>query len=1101
MITTGQRFPVLPKFKTGLFYPIMTCTLQLLTLFYFSCVLTHPASSKKFMEDHWYVGCYNLSSLDLEDIGYEAAPVGMTDLPTCSKFCLRKRYPEPVCLLYGDGEGKWAVYQSDGPYINNVSSSLVTNRVETQKAFILKVSGYLASSLKKTLGVHTLLMEDVSTIQMTINWTAHNNTHYVASVQLNGYFPAYFSCIYMDFVNHSIAGVYTISVIAFNEFFNATDELGPYYIQIAPHGLSLVMNSSIVHRDEVILFYACLSMGNGVSYTWDMGDQTTYINKGPVITYKFSTVASYNITVTAWNKVGSQKAWKVVSVLHRMQPVYIFTNGTVFSTGTDIPFIAMTAENDPLYFIWHFGDRSSERTTYRSISKRYSVPNRYNIVVNATNRISSFTSDIHTIFVQRRVIPNRLVARSSVLVNSNVTFECRINSGTNVSYLWSFGDGTVKLGKNIDAYMYTRQGEFTVNVSIFNNVSTVSLTKQIFVVKEPCQPPPVKHMGPQKIQVRRYQHLHLGVTFEAAILCNISQGLRYFWSFVKSNGNLLALPSHIDNTKQTITLPRFFLDYENYTAVARVQIVGNVVYSNYTVPIEVPPSDPVSVITEGTHLFIDTKTVKDFTLNGMASFDPDNPDAHLRFHWRCAPASTQMHSCFNSTVPRPLQSYAAVITFPTAVLDVNFDQFIFTLTVSSGDRNSSDVQVFLSIISNSNLRSVQLTCFECNGSAFNWDERFSVQAVCTDCNETDDISFSWNLYWINATEINSIEVPFCRALETMGSSSLFGAILPSIGASTETSTMQITNKSSVELQATPIPTQKEFTGQYPFETSLSPALASDENMYVKETPASSFFSIEASESSFTETNAHSISRIVSQEIDQLNNSTTMSTFDLDMLDLPYPLPGMLEEGPSRGKPARARRSAIGTKLKNTSPDASEAHGSTNWTSSGYMTGNGEGWIDILNHTVNRTFPDFEAHYSGIQEGRGGSGERTEGEISGNVGRNPSEETVSDFEGGDNLLSPLANAPAVAVMVDWSKLHISNSMFSSYTVTEIGNFGGEGGEGVGFGFTLARSIPLELMDMERDINAQFQEANAALQKSILQALHEYYTLKKIVSLTE
>ncbi|MEE6509445.1 hypothetical protein FKM82_026151, partial [Ascaphus truei] len=58
------------------------------------------------------------------------------------------------------------------------------------------------------------------------------------------------------------------------------------------------------------------------------------------------------------------------------------------------------------------------------------------------------------------------------------------------------------------------------------------------------------------------------------------------------------------------------------------------------------------------------------------------------------------------------------------------------------------------------------------------------------------------------------------------------------------------------------------------------------------------------------------------------------------------------------------------------------------------------------------------------------------EISGNVGRNPSEETVSDFEGGDNLLSPLANAPAVAVMVDWSKLHISNSMFSSYTVTGI-----------------------------------------------------------------
>lgn len=46
-----------------------------------------------------------------------------------------------------------------------------------------------------------------------------------------------------------------------------------------------------------------------------------------------------------------------------------------------------------------------------------------------------------------------------------------------------------------------REGEYTVNVSIFNNVSSAFLTKQIFVVKEPCQPPPVKNMGPLKLQV------------------------------------------------------------------------------------------------------------------------------------------------------------------------------------------------------------------------------------------------------------------------------------------------------------------------------------------------------------------------------------------------------------------------------------------------------------------------------------------------------------------------------------------------------------------------------------------------------------------------
>ena len=47
----------------------------------------------------------------------------------------------------------------------------------------------------------------------------------------------------------------------------------------------------------------------------------------------------------------------------------------------------------------------------------------------------------------------------------------------------------------------SREGEFTVQVLAFNDVSTASLRKQLFIVREPCQPPPVKNMGPGKVQV------------------------------------------------------------------------------------------------------------------------------------------------------------------------------------------------------------------------------------------------------------------------------------------------------------------------------------------------------------------------------------------------------------------------------------------------------------------------------------------------------------------------------------------------------------------------------------------------------------------------
>ncbi|KAM8967024.1 polycystin-1-like protein 1 [Pelodytes ibericus] len=441
-----------------------------------------------------------------------------------------------------------------------------------------------------------------------------------------------------------------------------------------------------------------------------------------------------------------------------MGEISIFTNGTVFSTDADITFFVVTDEIDPLDFVWDFGDQTSGKSTSRSISKKYTEAKRYSVKVNATSQIGSFAWAVHTIFVQKKVTPNRLAASSSVLVNSTVTFDCRINSGTDVSYLWNFGDGTVGLGERSEAYMYMREGEFTVVVLAFNNVSSASLTKQIFVVKEPCQPPPVKHMGPQKIQIRRYEKLLLGVTFEAAIHCNISQGLHYSWSLVKSDGNVIHLPAHTGYRRQKIAIPRFFLEYGKYTAIARVQIVGNVVYSNYTVPIEVLPSEPVSVIVGGTHNFIDRITSTYFQLDGTASYDPDYPEANLSFFWKCNPVSVHIHPCFNSSVKNPLDSNGPIITFPVGLLDAKYDQYHFTLSVSSGERSSSKTQVFLSVRSYTNLRQIQLICSECIGDSVNWNEKFSVRVLCPHCDEYDQHSYSWKLYWINATESNSIEV-------------------------------------------------------------------------------------------------------------------------------------------------------------------------------------------------------------------------------------------------------------------------------------------------------------------------------------------------------
>lgn len=54
----------------------------------------------------------------------------------------------------------------------------------------------------------------------------------------------------------------------------------------------------------------------------------------------------------------------------------------------------------------------------------------------------------------------------------------------------------------------------------------------------------------------------------------------------------------------------------------------------------------------------------------------------------------------------PLQTNDALITFPTALLNDKCDQFQFSLSVSSGDRKSSNAEMFLTISSGTNFRFV-----------------------------------------------------------------------------------------------------------------------------------------------------------------------------------------------------------------------------------------------------------------------------------------------------------------------------------------------------------------------------------------------------------
>ncbi|XP_041039902.1 polycystic kidney disease protein 1-like 1 [Carcharodon carcharias] len=852
---------------------------------------------------------------------------------------------------------------------------------------------------------------------------------------------------------------------------------------MVPEGLLLTMNSSVIHKNEVILFNALLSKGTDVIYCWNMGDQTSYVDEGPIIKHKFLSAGVYNVTVNARNKVGMASTYVSAAVLYRMQPVSISTNKTIYATYSDIVFTALTTEDDPLQFVWYFGDKLPVKTTSRSITTRYSTPGRYNVIVNASNQISSFTSNIYPVEVQQIVEPNRLRMNNqdliSVLLNSSVVMEARINYGTNLSYWWNFGDGTVMIGNRREYHSYDREGEFTVQVVIFNNVSSAALSGQLFVISENCQPPPVKSYGPSKIEVRRYQSFKLGVTFESEFVCNISRGVQYSWSFFQSDASLVTL-SQVDVSKQFILIPGYLLDYGIYLVIARVQIVGSVVYNNYTVNVEVLATPPVSLISGGTQLFITYKHESIISLNGSESYDPDYPGtANLRFSWACETVSGLNVPCFKPDAPNPLNTTSSTVSVSMSALKTDIDQFLFKLTVNNNNRYSSEAQQFITIKKEDNLRLVKLFCVECLNNSINWNDAFSVKAVCEECSEALNLSYSWRLYLVNSTETEPIVVPFCKLVVDNLQSNLYGPVATAAPAPDVTSGRRISTSTATTSASTQ---RAQSTASRISKGTLDAWIGSvgqDNSNNVISTTTLSVPPV-------IPVNTSTISAI---------NRTVRTTTTRD--PFPFPIP---EEQIFSGRPhARLRRTAKSanasftnasdvTETLNTTSNQNfsfvserlqisamplivppsingssiESNGSQLDISEGEITEMGatdNSRINVnmsgsvfgegsSNATQNSTdYSEYDTHYNTV-EGTSGSGGRpgfqgggfSGSSISTGAGTDPSggSNFGSEAGDGDEVLPDIQPPPASrpSPMIEWSKIAINDMKFETYTATGI-----------------------------------------------------------------
>nr|XP_043891851.1 polycystic kidney disease 1 like 1 [Solea senegalensis] len=739
----------------------------------------------------WFIGCCVCASGSSSLFPLHDEPTGVRDLDpvSCSVRCLDEGVLH--CPVAGE-PGTVALYRTAGPFLHTVSLSTSSERVPAGKTFVLEVSGKLAGRPDQPTGIQSRAGQDFSYVTVEfLGVTPKVQSSRHVSLLDDGSFSVSSEWFLQTPGKYQITGRYNVTVKAGNWTLFQTHVL----VQ-DPVGELVLSVPRVIRPDHRQPVSFSVAAGSDMTVSLLVNATQVYRNctyaagEEVTVVLLFDHTGASVVELRAENRVSSQnksvrlcaegdgKSLLQVRANPNWQPpatqspansevVQIFAAMSAYLTNKDITFLAVADPPDNAEFTWHFGDSTSVRTTSRTVTKRYHKPGKFAVVVVMSAGQTSITSAVFPLIVQRAVKLNRLVHQPSVLQNQTVNVSCRVNVGTNLTFLWSFGDGScIRLGQSTEQHVFHRTGEFTVEVTVSNLVSSASLKSHIFVVEQPCQPPPVKNMGPLKLQVQRYEVIRLGVTYDTELDCDSSGGLHYTWTLLDSAGRSLHLPL-TDTHRQSLTLQSYFLQYDTYTATARVQVIDSVVYSNYSVKVQVMPSSPVAVIQGGTNVFINNRNTTIITLDGQRSYDPDFPKNPLSYSWTCKPLSSITTSCFHQRI----STSSPVLTFAVSLLKCNFDQFQFTLTVQSAERSAS-AETFLTVAPHV-LGKLSLSCPRCQGNQVSWDWSFSVSTSCEDCDVSPHhIQYSWSLYLVNASSKHVVEVPFCHTVDLSAPSTI-----------------------------------------------------------------------------------------------------------------------------------------------------------------------------------------------------------------------------------------------------------------------------------------------------------------------------------------
>ncbi|MBU6352334.1 MAG: SUMF1/EgtB/PvdO family nonheme iron enzyme, partial [Chloroflexi bacterium] len=214
---------------------------------------------------------------------------------------------------------------------------------------------------------------------------------------------------------------------------------------------------------------------SSIVYTWDFGDGTSGSGTNPSKTY--AAVGTYVATVTAVNGSEQATASTQVSVIDRGITGLSAANSGTTRLASTTSFTATILDGSNVSYAWNFGDGTTGSGA--NASRAYASVGSYTAVVTAVNGVSQVVATTQVSVIDRAITGPAVTNSGPTPLGSATMFNVTTD-GSNVSYVWDFGDGSTGSGAS-PGRTYTAVGVYTAVVTATNSVGQAVASTQVTV--------------------------------------------------------------------------------------------------------------------------------------------------------------------------------------------------------------------------------------------------------------------------------------------------------------------------------------------------------------------------------------------------------------------------------------------------------------------------------------------------------------------------------------------------------------------------------------------------------------------------------------------